>query len=273
MTGAAFAPQPGKLGAGRIIGGTFSVFIRKFGYMLLFGLLPALLTSLFMELSRREAVHGVSASPLEFVLWHVLRPWMLWIVGAAIVMTAAINLVRATSSGNPVRTNIIARATIRSAAPVTLSLCVMAVSAYFIVTAIVTPVMISGILAGPEAEVLALIALTVALFFILAFFSIVPAIVVLEKRWFGFRRSMLLTRHFRWSCLGVMLTICVAAYLIAGVPDLLFLFSHMAGSKLSRLVIFAVSLFILPALFGISSALIYIRLREIKEGETANIFR
>ena len=137
--------------------------------------------------------------------------------------------------------------------------------------AVAVPIAILGLLSG-LLMVLGLVALIVPGLWVYAVFSVMPAAVVIERIGFsGLGRSAALTKEYRWPIIGASLLILI---MNAGVGAIAVfavgLLAGVLGSSGVALVILAVTLATLSGigygLSAISVALIYARLREIKEG-------
>lgn len=120
--------------------------------------------------------------------------------------------------------------------------------------------LISGILVG-----LASILLIVPGLWLYAVLSVIVPAIVIERAGFGaMGRSAALTKEYRWPILGALIVIIIIALIIGGIIGFLGAFStggYLFGG-LFEIVINGVSY----GFGGILVALIYARLREIKEG-------
>lgn len=133
------------------------------------------------------------------------------------------------------------------------------------------PIAILGLLAG-ILMVLGIIALIVPGLWVYAVFSVMPAAVVIEKIGFrGLGRSAALTKEYRWPIIGATLLIGIinSVFTFTGgfIVELLLggLGQSFAGLAIMTLTLAAIT-GIGYGLSSISVALIYARLREIKEG-------
>lgn len=133
------------------------------------------------------------------------------------------------------------------------------------------PIAILG-LAGGILTVIGLAALIIPGLWVYAVFSMMPAAVVIEKVGFGgLSRSANLTKEYRWPIVGAFILLVIIAAVIGFVA--MFLVGTMLGTTgftgiglvIGILVLSVVSA-IGAALGSIAVALIYARLREIKEG-------
>jgi hypothetical protein len=135
------------------------------------------------------------------------------------------------------------------------------------------PIAILGLGAG-ILTMLGLIALIIPGIWIYAVFSMMPAAVVIEKVGFGgLGRSASLTKEYRWPIVGAIILLVIVAAIIGFVA--MFLVGILLGSTgfsgfgmVIGILVLSLVTAIGAALGSISVALIYARLREIKEGAT-----
>lgn len=117
---------------------------------------------------------------------------------------------------------------------------------------------------------LAAIALVIPGLWVYAVYSIVIPALVIERAGFGaMRRSQTLTKEYRWPVFGAifLVGICAAILNIAAVFVAGLLSSALGGSMIIGIAVIQALFF--SVAYGLSSiavALIYARLREIKEG-------
>lgn len=137
--------------------------------------------------------------------------------------------------------------------------------------AVALPIAILGLVSG-VLMVLGLIALIVPGLWVYAVFSVMPAAVAIERLGFsGLGRSARLTKGYRWPIIGATILIGIMNGVVSAVAVFVVgLVAGALGTSGAALVLLAL---ILAALSGvgyglsaISTALIYARLREIKEG-------
>jgi hypothetical protein len=97
----------------------------------------------------------------------------------------------------------------------------------------------------------------------------VPALVI-ERVGFGaMRRSAELTKEYRWPVIGTMVVIFIGAMILNLIPSTilsLFVTSLSAPSIVLVTVLMAIIYTFTYGLIGIATALVYARLRDIKEG-------
>ncbi|MCV6591832.1 MAG: hypothetical protein OIF48_02690 [Silicimonas sp.] len=116
---------------------------------------------------------------------------------------------------------------------------------------------------------IASVALVIPGLWLYAVFSMIAPAVVIEGA--GFRamgRSADLTKGYRWPILGVMVVIIIASGLLGGVVGFIvgLVGAGLGGGVIVGLIMNTIAGAIGTGLGGISVALIYARLREIKEG-------
>ncbi len=137
--------------------------------------------------------------------------------------------------------------------------------------AAILPIAILSIVVGILTGIGALALVIGALWVYAVFIAMAPAAVI-EKAGFGaLGRSASLTKGYRWPIVGVLIVVWIVIFLIQMVAGFLLVgMAGMVGSGAFGLIIFGIAASLLGAigygLGGISVALIYARLREIKEG-------
>jgi hypothetical protein len=132
--------------------------------------------------------------------------------------------------------------------------------------AVVVPLTVLSFVAGLAAAI-AMLALIVPGLWVYAVFSVMPAAVIIEKVGFGgLGRSVELTREYRWPIVGAVILMGICNFVILLVAGLII---GMLGSTLGvvgALIILGLLTSLTSGLGSILVALIYARLREIKEG-------
>lgn len=133
------------------------------------------------------------------------------------------------------------------------------------------PIAVLGFVAGILMGI-GLIALVIPGLWIYAVFSVMPAAVVIERVGFGgLGRSAALTKEYRWPILGAIILVGIVNIVISLIATFVVgLLVAAIGIGAGGIVIGILLLSAISAIgFGLSSiavALIYARLREIKEG-------
>jgi hypothetical protein len=239
------------LGVGKIIGETFSLFFSKIASIFMLVFLPTLAVVLIQYwLTPTIDPDNLAAfNPEDYSVAGQIVSIIIPLVGMSLVSALIIRLAYDAKIGNPMRPG-----------------------AYFSsAIAVIIPLVICTIVVSIAAGI-AMIALIVPGLWVLAVWSCVTPAIVIENAGFGsFGRSAQLTKEYRWPCLGAMLVVILIAYIPFFILLGLFGAFAFAGGGVSSLgIIFiliqAVATTIYMAAFGICIALIYARLREIKEG-------
>ncbi|WP_170560511.1 hypothetical protein [Ruegeria atlantica] len=238
------------LGVGSIVGESFSILFKNFISVILLALVPMFLSSLIagmlvgadVALGVEEPDFSTSSNVTTWVMTIVLQ-----IVFYALTTALLVQLAYDSKLGRPLQLARYFSPALRAAVPI----------------AILTT--ISSILAG-----LASIALIIPGLWVYAVFSVVAPAVVIEGAGFGgLGRSAALTKGYRWPIFGALLLIGICAGIVnflAGIGAGL-----LAGvGSWAMMVGFSVIAALSAGLTGISIALIYARLREIKEGVTVD---
>jgi hypothetical protein len=241
MSDSSTPAQRAPLGVGSIIGDAFSIMLKRFPAVFVLAFVPTVIAILLSgllvgfgaALGQTEASGTILTNLLSIIVNFITNAL---ITGLLVQLAYDIKLQR------PTRYSVYISRAARAA------------------VAIAVLGLVVNILAGLGA-----IALIVPALWILAVFSVmVPAVVLEEVGFRGLTRSAQLTKDYRWPIVGTILIVAVLVFLLLIlVGGVMF----MAGNNL--LVIFLVSssvTAIIYGMIGITIALIYARLREIKEG-------
>lgn len=130
----------------------------------------------------------------------------------------------------------------------------------------VGPLIGLGLVLGAATALGALLLVLPGLYLIARFLPYVPAIVFENAGWSGLGRAQALTEDYRWPILGAVLLLGLAVVAVALAPAVL-----AAAAGLPVIVAILVETIVQAAIYAISvtfTALVYLRLREIKEGAT-----
>ncbi|KIC41143.1 membrane protein [Ruegeria sp. ANG-R] len=234
------------LGVGNIVGESFSILFKNLIAVILLALAPTLLSSLIAGMMVGADV-ALGVEEPDFSTSSSLANWMLTIilqiVFYALATALLVQLAYDSKLGRPLQLGRYFSPALRAAIPI----------------AILTT--ISSILAG-----LASLAFIIPGLWVYAVFSVVAPAVVIEGAGFrGLGRSMALTKGYRWPIFGTLLLIGICAgivnFLAGIVADML-----VEAGNWAMMAGFSVIAAFAAGLTGISIALIYARLREIKEG-------
>ncbi len=253
------------LGAGSIFGECFSIFFRNFPAIYLLGipplvlglLLPALLLGFGIGLSDLESREiGVG-----LIIPGVLMAFLVF-ASYAVMTTLPVQLAYDAKLGQKMRVGRYYRTALVTVTPVLiLSLGV------FLVLAAATFLLGFVTMALPFFNLLIIPVQIFLVLWILAMFSLMAPAVVIERVGLrGLARSAELTRGYRWAVLGTLVLTGICSVIVNGVIGFL---AGFVGGLISDLVANILIATIYPAslaTFGIVVALIYARLREIKEG-------
>lgn len=131
-------------------------------------------------------------------------------------------------------------------------------------------------------SVIGLIALLVGALWVIAVFSMIAPVAVIERAGFGsMGRSAALTKEYRWPIVGIFIVLAIIIVLVSsvsafGVGFAVFALAAGWGGVIAMGVIISMLTGLAYAIGGITMALIYARLREIKEGvsvdQVASVF-
>ncbi|MFS2316698.1 hypothetical protein RMQ97_02060 [Maricaulis sp. D1M11] len=260
-------PEPqAHLGVGAILSETFGLFGRNFVFFFSLGALPSIVWGMInigVERAQRSAIIETDAFPSTLVYTSFVIG-LVALIGYLVLQGVMARSAIALKTGNGTQ----------------LSQAVMSsLSGLF-------PIMILGLAAGVMI-VLGFLALIIPALYVAAMVSVFVPAIVFEKRGFGaLGRSFELTRGYRWAIAGVMIVINLIGTVISGVlgaivalvvvggvygndPTTLVMQDVVLGHQLLGVGIEALINGITLPLSMISTALIFVRLREIKEGGDA----
>ena len=235
------------LGVGRILGESFSILFRKLPVVILPGFVLALID---MTLWHAFDWWADSSSSQEeewgiYELIAFLASFTISVVITAVVTAVIVQLAYDARLGRPVRMGSYFAATAR---------CLPAI----VVVSIVTGVLI---LMGTALLIIP------GLWLYAVFCAAVPAVVIEGAGFSALRRSMELTKNYRWPIIAVLALEFSYFILIAVVLGFSETPAPFSGSSFYiALAAEAFSDAIGYGLFGIAVALIFARLKEIKEG-------
>ena len=272
------------LGVGAIIGESFSILFRNFFKIFIAGFVPSLLGYLIpvsllasfdlltlQQLFLQQPEQASGAAALAGGFWALVQ-----IVVFAVTAALLVQLAYDAKLGRPVMLRRYIGPALLAVLPIAILGGAIAVLLFVATTAL----FLGAGLLGPVA-VIAIPVTPVLILWILAVFIVTAPAIVIERVGFrGLGRSAQLTRDYRWPIVGaiVLTFLCyllinilvggvimlVLFGLVSMVPPTGFI-GVIAGGILP--VVFTAALFTIGfGLVGVFVALIYARLREIKEG-------
>jgi hypothetical protein len=236
------------LGVGKIIGDTFSLFISQIGNIFVLVFLPTLAIVLIQYwLTPVLDPSDPAFNPEDISVGGQIVGIIVAMVGMSIISALVIRLAYDAKVGNPIRP-----------------------AAYFSsAIAVIVPLVVCTLIVSIAASV-AMIALIVPGLWVYAVWCCVTPAIVIENAGFGsLGRSAQLTKEYRWPCLGALIVVGICAYIPILILYLIFGSGVAFGFSFTGIVyvlVNAVATVIYMAAIGICVALVYARLREIKEG-------
>jgi hypothetical protein len=249
MTDLPLGPDMERLGVGGIVGGTLSLFFNRIGSIFMLAFLPALIVVVFeyqltppVDLENRPDL-----DPGQFSRSGKLLSGLISMIGTSLISALTVRLAYDEKVGNPMRPGAYVS------------------SAFSVVVPLVFCSILTSIVAG-----IGLLLLVIPGLWVLAVFCCVTPAIVIEKIGFGsFDRSALLTKEYRWPCLGALIIVQICAYIPLSVVYSFYVMG-LASSAFAQgavlILLDTIATVIFMAMTGICTALIYARLREIKEG-------
>ncbi len=264
MTDTSGVPRS-SFGVGKIAGDSFSIFFRHFFWILLLSLLPIVALFVFgVVMAASFSAGTIAGSGMSGFAIAILVIFVLLIFAVYFLMIAMIvRLSYDARTGHPVRIGSYFSSAIGSIVPIFLTSIIM----WLCMVAVMIVVAAGGAILGTSGIVVFSIAGIIgATFLYVSCIAAVPSIVVENQGISSLARSMELTSGYRWQCLGaiVIMFLCVLGVsLVLGIIQVAF--AAILG-ELGAGIVSLLSSGLSMALTGIFIALIYARLREIKEG-------
>ncbi len=255
------APAAAKasLDVGNIISSTFGLFFRHFPMFFIIVFVPYLL----LELVLNRVVQSLVASNPNDVFailmasYATMIPfWIVFILVQAVIVRVAISL----RLGQGAQLSAALGAAVRG---------------FF-------PILLLGMVSGIAMALGFLFLIVPGLYLAAMFYVVIPAIVFEKAGFSGLGRSISLTEDYRWAIVGVIVLLIIIMWLVSAVVGGIMIGAMTAGS--GSLEALATQPFAFPWWYGvinaaisaattpitlISVAMIYARLKEIKEGGSA----
>jgi len=247
MTDATLGQPKASLGIGSIIGESFSILFGHFLQVVIVAFVPSLLGFLVSgALIGFNAALGIeppqftsAASTVAFAFSSIIN-----IVVYSLTTALLVQLAYDAKLQRPVQLG-------RYFGPALGSLVPLAVLS-----------IVAGILVGIGAMLLLIPGL-----WLYAVFSVMAPAVVIERVGFrGLGRSAALTKEYRWPIIGSLVLAAILIVIINMIAGVLIGLIVSAGGTILAVILFAALSTIGAGLLSIMIALIYARLREIKEG-------
>ena len=252
-------------GVGKIAGDSFSIFFRHFFWILLISLLPVASLIVFGVVmaagfsSVSLAAGGMSGLALVVTIVLFLLVFAVYFLMIAMIVRLSYDA----RIGHEIRIGSYFSSALGSIVPIFLTSIIM----WLCMVGIMFLVVAGGAVLGTIGIVIFSTAgLIGATFLYVIWIAAVPSIVVEKQGVSSLARSMELTSGYRWQCLGsivIMFLSILGLSLVLGIVQVAFaaILGEFGGGIISLL-----TSGLALALTGIFIALIYARLREIKEG-------
>ncbi len=252
MTDTTFDDTRAPLGVGQIVGDTFSILFRKLPAILILGFIPALIQILIVSLlpgqigSQLAAGETFEFDGSSFAVAFAVA-FLLSLLTSSIVTAMIVQLSYDAKLSRPTRIGQYFASAIRN------------------LPAILALSIVSTVLFG-----VGWLAFVVPGLWLMSVFSVfVPAIVIEGAGFRALGRSARLTKNYRWPIVGTMVLIFLCLVLVATVVGAAigFVSGFVFGTtSLLAMVLEAIGNGLTYGIFSIAVALIFARLKEIKEG-------
>ena len=266
MTSYADGRQP--LDVGGITADALSIYFQRFGLMFTLSLIPAILAVLITgaapQVSSFQAASNPAAAgwPLFFL---TLGQFLASTLSNALIVLAAFD----TKIGRPVRIGVyVQRALSNLLTIIILSIAVgLMVGIPVVIVAAVLGFVVSAIIGGIVGVIIVGIAAIVCLLYFWSSFSPFVPVIVIEGVGFGaLGRAWRLTADYRWPVVGAMLVFFIILAVIQFLGGLLGRVLGSVGPSLLPILAGLATSAIAGGIMAVGIAMIYARLRAIKEG-------
>lgn len=238
--------QP-SFGVGAILGETFSIFGRKFVAVTLLAFVPMVVVlAISVALLGAQVALGVGNPDFEeFNFVGLGLVFVLQMLAYGVATAMMVQLAYDAKLGRSLRVGAYVSVALRNILP----LAVLTIAITFLASAGMALLILPG------------------LWIYAVYIVTVPAIVIESNGFGGMGRSMRLTKGYRWPIIGLLVVLGIAMIVISFVVNFVvgLIVSAVGGVALSILFT-ALGSAITFAISCIAVALIYARLREIKEG-------
>ena len=236
------------LGVGALFTQSFTLFMRHFALFVAITGLPSLLmaaisASMFDVETLADPTSPVAADPLAFFtpgyLVFVFASTLVGFLIMGVVTLAAYDA----RSGKPVRIGDYVARTLSQALPLVVLTILMILAFYVGVILLIVP----------------------GLYIAARFAPLVPSILVEGTGWSGLGRAQALTKDYRWPIVGALILLFVILVVVsAGLAALLFFLA--AFGFVGEVLLGTINSVASYGFGSVFTALLYARLREIKEG-------
>jgi hypothetical protein len=252
------------LGVGGIAADSLSIYFQRFGLMFVLSLIPAVLALLIAgAMPRGSAADAAAAGWPLFLAW--LGRFLAWTLSNALIVLAAFD----TRIGRPVRIGeYVRRALANLPTIIVLSIAIaLMVGIPAVLLGFVVAALAAAISGGAAGVAIVIIVIIPCILYVWAAFSpFVPAIVIEGAGFRALGRAWWLTAGYRWPVIGALLVLFIIAAVFQTVGSLLGgLAAAIEATWLPILVSLATGA-IAGGIMAVGAAMIYARLRRIKEG-------
>lgn len=249
MTDTTIAGEKPALGVGSIIGETFSILFSNLVPVIIIGFVPSVLAVLVGALAMGTTdPFGGDLDPTQVSGVGMLGSNLVHIVMMAVTTALVVQLAYDSKLGRPVRLGRYVGPALRSIVPIV------------VLTVIVTILATIG-----------MALLIVPGLWVFAVFLVVTPAIVIDRAGFGaMGRSARLTKEYRWPIVGALVLLFIIFFLLAIAAGAIAFWAAGMGGFFVFAVVQGLINAVVYGLGSILVALVYARLREIKEGVTVD---
>lgn len=247
MTETTIAGENPPLGVGSAIGETFSIFFRNIIPVIVLGFVPSLLVYLagltFAVVPDPLGNNFDQTSPTAIITGSIVTTTV-YLVMSSVTTALVVQLAYDSKLGRPVRIMRYLGPAFRS----------------------IVPIVVLSIVVILLAGIAAMAFLIPGLWVFAVFYVVTPAIVIERAGFGGLRRSAELTKEYRWPLVGAFLLMAILGALLGAVGQGAAIVLAGFGGGIAMAVAQALIDAMAIGIGSILAALMYARLREIKEG-------
>jgi len=254
------------LGIGRLIADCFAIFARKLPLVLLIGFMPSLagvlvsgaLVGIRHTIGLEEAPVPDASSGLYFLTGAT--DLLVFATTTALLVQVAVD----TRLGRPLRFRRALLAALAGLGPIS----VLSLAQAVLLVLAALPMLLFVVFSGSEiVTALLVIVFAAACLWVYSVWCVMPAAIVIDRAGFrGLGRSAALTKGYRWAVLATILPVWVCSVIVVLAAAALSTAVESVAGLPAAVLVYAVANAVGTCLVAILISLVFLRLREIKEG-------
>lgn len=260
------------LGIGRLIADSFAILVRKFPTVLAVSFWPSLLGALLSGalVGVRNTIGFEDDAAVDAASGPIILTGLIDLLVYSTTAALLVQLTHDAKTGRPFHTIPALLKALKSIAPI--SLLILAQMLLLILAGLPALFIVGYVFSNdhPWSEIIFFVVIAIYLVvgvWAYSRWSVMPAAAVMEDAWFrGLGRSAALTKGYRWPIVATIAPVWICSVLtVLAASALTGLVESIAGLS-AAIVLFAAANALGTSLVGVLVTLVYLRLREIKEG-------